>query len=115
VKEPDVIDFGSIGVLKVAEIVFIASILTRPAGPLTLLRGSFVAPLAGEVRVTLGTIHALTIPGASCLQPPINTAQSKATNTAAFTETPTKRSHRCETVVIIVLVLELFINISVKL
>ena len=73
-----VIDVGSIGVLNVAVITFTAVTLAKLVAPLVLERGSFVTPLAGEVRITVGVIQTFTIPGDSSLQPPIKTTRSKA-------------------------------------
>jgi hypothetical protein len=74
------IDFGSIGVLKVAVITLTAATLANPVVPLVLLRDKLPL-LMGDVLVTLGTmgaIQAFTIPGSSSLHPAIKTTKSKA-------------------------------------
>lgn len=83
-----VIEFGSIGVLKVAKITFTAVTLAKPVAPLVLERGSFVAPLTGDVRITVGVIQTFTIPGDSSLQPPIKMTKSKAALSPAENKTP---------------------------
>jgi hypothetical protein len=106
------IEFGSIGVLKVAEITLTAATLADFAIPLflevadilltvaaiadslallILLRASFVTPLAGDVRITVGAVAAgqtFTIPGPSSLQPTIKMTRSKAAANPAKSEKP---------------------------
>jgi hypothetical protein len=76
VNDVVVIDFGSIGVLKVAVMIFTAATIFTLVAPLVLLRDSFVAPLAGDVRITVGSIQTFTMPGVSFLQPSIKTTRS---------------------------------------
>jgi hypothetical protein len=80
------IELGSIGVLKVALIALSAAILAKPVAPLALNKFSFVPPLTGDVRITVGamvTLQGVTIPGSSSLQPLIKTMNSKATVSVA--------------------------------
>jgi hypothetical protein len=74
-----VIVLGSIGVLKVAVIILTAATLAEPVAPFVLLSGSFIPPFAGDVRITVGVVQTLTIPGTSFLQPAIKTMKSNAT------------------------------------
>jgi hypothetical protein len=104
-----VIEFGSIGVLKVAKISFTVETLVDPAVPLVLasvdvfltvaaiadslallilLRGTFAPPLAGDVRITVGATQTFTIPVTSSLQPPRKTTKSKAAVSPAESEMP---------------------------
>jgi len=141
-KDDAVIEFGSIGVLNVAEITLTAATLAEPAVPLVLevaavflnaaellvlevvgiiltaaamapplglivvLNGSFVTPLAGDVRITVGAIQTFKIPGPSSLQPTIKMTRSKAVVSPAESEIPRdlriireKFTHRLKTVV----------------
>jgi hypothetical protein len=86
-----VIEFGSIGVLNVAEIILSATTLAGPAALLVLLRDTPPIPLAGDVRITVGAIQTFTIPGVSSLQPPIKTTSKAAVSTA---ESGTPRNPR---------------------
>jgi hypothetical protein len=124
INDDVVIEFGSIGVLNVAEItltvatladplvllvfevatnflsaaalpildvvgiILTAVMIADPLVPPVVLRGSFVVPLGGEVRITVGAIHTFTIPGSSSLHPTIKTARSKAMVSPAESETP---------------------------
>jgi hypothetical protein len=104
-----VIVFGSIGVLKVAEIILTVETLAGLVTPLDLdivgiiltaaaiadsvallilLRDTFVPPLPGDVRITVGAIQTFTIPGPSSLQPTIKMPRSKAVVSTAESETP---------------------------
>jgi hypothetical protein len=122
-----VIVLRSIGVLKVAVINFIAVALADPAAALVLKiaamlliaatpsdpvvmfvfsKGTFVPPLTGDVRITVGVIQRVTIPGSSALQPPQKTTKSKAAVNPADSVTPEnprnireKGAHRLKVVV----------------
>jgi hypothetical protein len=59
-----------------------------PLVVLIVLRGSFVTPLAGDVRITVGAIQTFKIPGPSSLQPTIKMTRSKAVVSPAESETP---------------------------
>jgi hypothetical protein len=66
---------GSIGVLKVAVMSLTAATLETP---FVLFSGSLVPPFVGVVRITVGALQTLTIPGTSFLQPAITTMKNKA-------------------------------------
>jgi hypothetical protein len=67
-----------------------AATLADRVVPLALFRGTFVPPLTGDVRITVGAIQTFTIPGVSSLQPPITTTKSKAAVSPAESWTPRK-------------------------
>ncbi len=56
--------------------------------PLVLYRDTFVPPLAGDVRITVGAIQTFTIPATSSLQPTIKIARSKAAVSPVKNEKP---------------------------
>jgi len=100
---------GSIGLLKVAVIIFTAETFVVPAVPLIfnfvaflfkavgvdipalpliLKRGSLAPPFTGVVRITVGAMQTLTIPGVSSRQPLIKTTKSMAVINPAESEAP---------------------------
>jgi hypothetical protein len=86
-----VIEFGFIGVLKVAVIILSAAIFAKPVALLVLYRDTLPTPSAGDVRITVGamvTLQGVTIPGSSSLQPLIKTTKSKAAVSPAESGTP---------------------------
>jgi hypothetical protein len=156
-----VIEFGSIGVLKVAEIILIVALLANSETPFVLdvaaifltaatladtatplvldvvgivliaaaiagsltwfivLRGSFVAPLAGDVRITVGATGQYTGPVISSSQPLMKTTMSNMAVSPAESMTPgslrnigEKCVHRRKTVV--GFVIGVFIDSSIK-
>jgi len=75
-------------VVEVVGIILTAAVIAPPFGFNVVLNGSFVTPLAGEVRITVGAIQTFKIPGPSSLQPTIKMTRSKAVVSPAESETP---------------------------